>query len=321
MEHLYDDDTMFRSVSDRLLRRLNDQLDFAIWMVTRTSGDDWVVLASEGSGYGITNDTTYLWADTFCVRMVDGAGPRVAPDVSAVPAYLGAPISEQLEIGSYIGVPIREGSGELFGTLCAIDPRTKDPRIADALPTVELCGEMLGAIIAANRRADESERRAHRAELDAMTDPGTGLHNRRAWDRLLVLESVRLQPYGDPALVARVRIDGVPPTVDGDRDEQVLLRAAAALRESLRGSDMCARLDSEEFGVVLFGAPPDPDWFAGELQRRLMDWGVVATVGAAVRRPTDGLETVMRRAGERLSLFTQGSAATRRLNRSSCVRR
>ena len=77
----------FREASSAVLDRLRQQAPLGLWMVTRTWGDDWVILSTKGGGYDITDGTVLRWSDSFCSRMVRGEGPRIAPRTAEVPAY------------------------------------------------------------------------------------------------------------------------------------------------------------------------------------------------------------------------------------------
>ena len=43
----------FQEASRAALVFLHQRLGFALWMVTRTEGDDWIVLHAEDYGYGV----------------------------------------------------------------------------------------------------------------------------------------------------------------------------------------------------------------------------------------------------------------------------
>lgn len=134
-------------VSASALRYLYERVGLALWMVTQTEGDDWIVLYALDRFYGIQPKSVFRWSSSFCSRMVEGRAPRVAPDTMAVAEYVEAPISEQLSIAAYVGVPIERADGSLFGTLCAIDPERQPVSIEEALPAVELVGRLLGRVL------------------------------------------------------------------------------------------------------------------------------------------------------------------------------
>lgn len=69
---------------------------------------------------GVEAGVTASRDDTFCQRLLSGA-PSATADAAADPVYADAPIREKLGITSYVGVPVRNASGEVVATLCGID--------------------------------------------------------------------------------------------------------------------------------------------------------------------------------------------------------
>lgn len=56
--------------------------------------------------------------DTYCQRQVDGRLPALIPDTARNPEAASLPITEQLGIKSYVGVPLRTDDGSTYGTFC-----------------------------------------------------------------------------------------------------------------------------------------------------------------------------------------------------------
>src|SRR4051812_30560722 len=105
----------FAGASQEVLAFLQGRIGMDLWMVTRTDDADWVVLSCADRAYGVEPGTVFRWADTVCSRMVRGEGPRVAPRAADVAAYADAPIRAELDVGAYVGVPLIDDHGELFG--------------------------------------------------------------------------------------------------------------------------------------------------------------------------------------------------------------
>jgi hypothetical protein len=145
----------FDSASVEILDLLHGRLGFALWLVTRVEKDQWVIEQARDEGYGVEVGDAYRFADTYCARMVEGQGPRFAPETSAVPCYAAAAIGKELPIAAYIGVPLLRADGSLYGTLCAIDPAPQPPAVAHELPLVELSGRILSSLL----EEDAEERR------------------------------------------------------------------------------------------------------------------------------------------------------------------
>jgi diguanylate cyclase (GGDEF)-like protein len=284
----------FTAAGNAVIRFLHERLGFNLWMVTRTEGEDWIVLQAEDHGYNLPPHRVFRWSDSICSRMVTGSGPRIVPRVSGVPEYAAAPICRQLEIQSYVGVPLASSNGTLFGTLCAIDPAPQPEAVAKELPLIELLASLLSGILSAELRAIENERRMERARSEAEIDSLTGLYNRRGLDRLLAAEEKRCRRYGHPGCVVALDLDSLKVTNDSQghaAGDDLIRRTAATLRATARESDVVARIGGDEFIVV--GVECE-EASAGLLVRRICgnldQAGVAASVGVALRDPARGLE-------------------------------
>ena len=89
----------FEEASHAILRHLHGLLGFDLWMITRVQGKDWIVMQAIDHGYGIKPGDLFCWTDSFCSRMVEGFGPRIAPSSSRICSYATAPIAKQIPIG------------------------------------------------------------------------------------------------------------------------------------------------------------------------------------------------------------------------------
>lgn len=172
----------FEEAGQAILQFLHKRFEFDLWMITRVEGKDWIVLQSEDHSYGVKPGQVFKWADSFCSHMVKGKAPKIAPRSEDIPLYSSAPISQQVSIKSYIGQPILNEDGSLFGTLCAIDPHPKPETIVQDIEIIELLGNLLSKILQAELRQNEHAREFKHLRTKAFRDGLTGLYNRRAWD-------------------------------------------------------------------------------------------------------------------------------------------
>lgn len=293
----------FDAAARAVLVHLRGRLDFDLWMVTRTEGQDWTVLQVEDHGYGVKEGVVFKWEDTICFHMFHGDGPRVAPCVADVAAYAAAPLLRQVAVGAYMGVPLVRDDGSLFGTLCAIDPSSKPKEIVKELPLVELCGQLLSTILDREIRAAEQTRLAERMHAEAMRDPLTGLYNRRGWESLIAAEEARCRRYGHAACVVSIDLDGlkvVNDTLGHARGDELIRRASAAILSAARTADIAARVGGDEFLILLVecdGAAAAP--VLRRLRKTLAACDVKASIGIAnysgVRRMTGTVEEADRR--------------------------
>ena len=309
------DDLDFASAGKAVLDFLQARFGFGLWMLTRTEGDDWIVLQVEDRHYGVTAGTVFSWADSFCSRMVNHKGPRIAPDSDEIPAYLQAPIREQMEIKAYVGVPLNGPNGELFGTLCAIDPSSQPEALLQEQPLVELQAALLSTILKFELLAEREQRRSERLLLEAQTDALTGLANRRAWDQVLAKEEERCQRYGHPAAVLMLDLNGLKRINDAEghaAGDELIQRAAQALRGAVRDIDVVARLGGDEFAVLAIECDRQgAEVLVDRLRQALTKADVQSAIGLAVRRPSDGLLAAVELADERMYADKRLSGSSR----------
>jgi diguanylate cyclase (GGDEF)-like protein len=97
-------------------------------------------------------------------------------------------------------------------------------------------------------------------EQMVVSDPLTGLHNRRYLMDRLVQEMQRSDRHGEPLAFAMIDLDGFKPINDqfghvlGDK---VLRAVGNAISKSIRVSDVAARYGGDEFGIILPQTPPE----------------------------------------------------------------
>jgi diguanylate cyclase (GGDEF)-like protein len=291
----------FAGASREVLSFLHQRIGMDLWMVSRADNEDWVVLTAEDHAYGVKEGDVFRWADTFCSRMVRGDGPRVAPRAVDVPAYADLPFTRQLPIGAYVGVPLVDGAGQLFGTLCGLNPQPMPASLVDEQPMVEVLADMLSGLLSAELATTALTREAETARSEALTDALTGLANRRGWEMALAAEEERCRRYGATACVVAIELDGMksPGVSWAARDayEAILVRAAQALRQTVRKPDTLARLDDDRF-VVLGVECTTAEAMAllRRLEQGVQGAELSAALGMAMRNRSSGLFETFERA-------------------------
>jgi len=291
----------FAGASREVLSFLHQRIGMDLWMVSRADNEDWVVLTAEDHGYGVKDGDVFRWADTLCSRMVRGDGPRVAPSTADIPAYAALPFTQQLPIGAYVGVPLVDAEGQLFGTLCGISPRPMPAAIVNEQPMVEVFADMLSGLLSAELSTTALAREAEMARSEALTDSLTGLANRRGWEVALAAEEERCRRYGATACVVAIELDGLrSPGVAGaarDAHDDGLVRAAQALRQTVRKPDTLARLDDARF-VVLGVECTTAEAMAllRRLEQGVQGAELSAALGMAMRNRSSGLFDTFERA-------------------------
>lgn len=286
----------FAEAAEHVLSYLQQHFDFDLWMVTRTAEEDWIVLYAVDNGYNVGAGDSFKWADSFCSRMVRGEGPRVAPRSEEIAVYKSALIGQQVPIKSYIGMPLYTDSGEVFGTLCAIDPETQNDKILEQQDLLELMVSLLNTILIAELRSIDRERRVKMLEDQALMDGLTSVLNRRGWDLAVERENSRARQFGVPSGVVIIDLDELKPINDTrghEAGDALLVNTAATLGENLRDIDILARLGGDEFGILCPETTRSGlERLVARLRSTLEESGIKASIGHAFTRPgSDILET------------------------------
>jgi len=106
-------------------------------------------------------------------------------------------------------------------------------------------------------------------QRNAVTDPLTGLHNRRLFDETLEKELNRARRYAHPLSLVTLdlhRFKEVNDKHGHPRGDEVLHAAATTLRKTLRTSDSAFRTGGDEFALLL---PQTETAQASALRRRI----------------------------------------------------
>jgi diguanylate cyclase (GGDEF)-like protein len=211
---------------------------------------------------------------------------------------------------------IFEADGSLFGVICGVQsPTQPNAALTMAEPLVALLGQMLTAVLHADRTSERERQRAVAAELAAETDALTGLYNRRAWERLLADEVHRVDRHGDPTIVVMTDLDDLKMINDSGghaAGDAYLRSAAAALLDAVRRTDVVARVGGDEFGVLLRHCDEGAaDARIEEIHRSMGDVGVATSVGWAPVTIGDNLDAALAEADEALYVEKRARRARR----------
>lgn len=164
--------------------------------------------------------------------MAAGTAPTVAPDAQGIPLYAAAGVNEAATIGPYAGAAISEPDGALFGSICGIDPqvRTDDAALTPAGPVLQLLGQLLTMVLAANRARIHTALALAASQAQADIDTLTGLLNRRGWERAVDQASARFASFADPTVVVMLDLDRLKAINDeqGHEAGDAYIRAAGA---------------------------------------------------------------------------------------------
>lgn len=228
------------------------------------------------------------------------------------------------------GVPVAASTGT---TVAATPLRARLPGSADSQPSViqrfvrvvpeavwlALAGALLlaaaagGVAVWSGARVRRQASRFAEMSTAALTDPLTGILNRRGFTEALERELERARRYGRPLALAYVDVRGLKAVNDSaghSAGDRLLCAAARLLQDSARTSDVVGRLGGDEMAVLLVEQTPEGARAAtrrieSEVFRRRPSIGLYSpwdlTVGTA-SFPWDGetVDDLLRAADQRL---------------------
>lgn len=277
----------FTAAARQVVSYLNEHTPLGDWSVSRVAGGEQVHVHVHHRDLISTGDRV-PWPDSFCHQMVRGEG-HVIPDSTLNPAFAALPDSPAVR--AYVGYPITDDDGSLFGIICGADA---DPLLAEAAVDanlVHLFSDLLSSHLAVARAADRELRDALLTAATADTDALTGLMNRRGWDTIVADAQTRIAAFGDLVALAVIDLDGlkaVNDTAGHEAGDELLRRAGQALASVAGPDDRLARYGGDEFTVLSDDvAVEDLPAHFGKFQIALEEAGISGSLGYAFTGPGD----------------------------------
>jgi EAL domain-containing protein (putative c-di-GMP-specific phosphodiesterase class I) len=150
---------------EQVLQMARSRLDMDVAWVSESAGVQQIIRAIDGDGasFGVAEGSSAPVEGSYSGPVLDGRVAHVIPDTAADPRIASLAMTRQLGIGSYVGVPIELGDGQIFGTLCCLshraDPRL-GPRDAESLAPMAqlLSGLVLRAMTDFERQQQQESR-------------------------------------------------------------------------------------------------------------------------------------------------------------------
>lgn len=244
------------------------------------------------------------------LRITPGAGvigsvyekgaPMLVEDITTVPGLQRRP---RYRTKSFIAVPISAGA-DVLGVVCVAD------RLDNAaFNRVDLSNLRALAAPAALALARERARRdADEFARAAVTDPVSGLFNRRYFHERLEEELDRARRQNSTVTLLMIDIDdfkGINDRFGHLAGDLVIRGVGDILKRSVRKFDLCTRFGGEEFAIVMPGSDPENAVPVAEriCQRiegfrtadsELAELRVTASIGMAVAQGISGRELIAR---------------------------
>lgn len=259
LEHLSKSVSTARTVEE-LTRPLLEMLEAVTGLestyltsIDHAQGLQRVLYARNSSALQISEGLSVPWDDSLCKRALN-EGQTFVNDVPD--RWPDSQAARALGIQTYSSTPVRTGNGVLYGTLCAVSPRSR-PRTAQAERILTLFAYLIGQQVEREQLIHQLLAANEKLAAFAATDPLTGLPNRRAL--LIALERMLAQGQRSQmsVLIAFLDLDDFKAINDShghEAGDQFLMAVAQRLRGTLRAEDMAARLGGDEFVVISLSA-------------------------------------------------------------------
>jgi response regulator RpfG family c-di-GMP phosphodiesterase len=88
-------------------------------------------VAGDAASFGLEAGSSIPLAGSYCYRLIKGELPNVVTDARHDAQVRDLPITTTAKIGSYVGVPVKLGNGEIYGVLCCLG-HAADPDVDDS---------------------------------------------------------------------------------------------------------------------------------------------------------------------------------------------
>ncbi|WP_233998630.1 sensor domain-containing diguanylate cyclase [Microbulbifer pacificus] len=161
-------------------------------------------------------------------------------------------------------------------------------------------------------RTEELEKAKHQAELEARTDPLTGIRNRRSFLADADLSIKRAQRKGEPVSLLMFDIDHFKSINDNHGHgvgDEALRQFSQTIQRKLRETDVFGRLGGEEFALLITETRPDSLHTAERLRDIISQIRVecpagsvqfTSSIGVALGTEHETVEQLLRRADHAL---------------------
>ncbi len=258
----------------------------------------------------------------FCAHAILDRDVLIVPDARTDPRFRDNPlVVHEPQIRFYAGAPLITASGESLGTLCVIDrePRHLSQAELESLRALSrqvmvnlelrrVSHELEASLQIRESYARELEAHQHTLEhrnmlleIQCLSDPLTGINNRRAFEHRINSEVERSGRYQVPLSLLLIDIDHFKAFNDRfghPAGDEVLVMVARALQSSLRRCDSAFRIGGEEFAIVLSHTEPEGALILAERVRMAVEqvaWqarSITVSVGVATYSQGDAAELI-----------------------------
>lgn len=210
-----------------------------------------VLFSHNARAFEIPEGLSVPWGDTLCKRAID----EDTPFCTDVPVRWGdSEAARALGIQSYLSAPIFVGA-DLYGTLCGASAEVA--AISDENRSLlHVVGEIIALYIERDGMMRKLNELNRTLEATAVTDPLTGLPNRRFMQDEIERMFAIADRQGNEVLIAFIDLDGfktINDTLGHDTGDALLVAISRRLSATLRRGDVAGRIGGDEFLVCGLG--------------------------------------------------------------------
>lgn len=217
-------------------------------MILNEESNELALEAALGAESDLNGPVRVRMGEGIAGKVLAAGAPLVVRDAES-DARLREPRPGRYKGRSFISFPITLGPRKI-GVLNLTDRTDGTPFESDDLAMLELISSHLALII----DRTEWHRKAEAYQRMSLTDPLTGLPNRRYLADRLFEEVERSKRYSTPMSFMIIDVDRFKEYNDfygHTNADRVLVKTAQILRSSIRAIDMSARFAGDEFCIVL----------------------------------------------------------------------
>lgn len=211
-----------------------------------------------------------MWVKLRCKRALD-EGVSYTNQVDRL--WGDSEAAASLGILTYVSEPVRIGPEDdgLFGTLCGASNHRVEVS-EESRSYLALFAALVSKLVEREGLLRQIQMENEQHQSQALTDPLTGIPNRRALSRELTRALGSVQRLGNAIHVAFIDLDGFKRINDvygHDAGDRFLIAIANSLNSELRQGDFICRFGGDEFVAFGFAYSPDLEQSRRALQQRL----------------------------------------------------
>lgn len=245
--------TSLSDIVEAVLDVVAQLLNTRLAAVARIESTTYTVMSVVDQHHTVRPGQLYNVFDTFCMHMLETGQPlRIADTMQAPLSLRVVPQKLELNVQSYLGVPLFMADGRVFGSLWVADPAPRHFSDGD-VALLQLFARLLTPELAQDAHSRHSERIEQAQAMHPNIDPSTGLLAADSFEAALSREATRHDRIGSIYAIAVLTI-----TPSGAAAERYGEGAADTLRQALadiimrtsRLVDCCARIGDDAFAVL-----------------------------------------------------------------------